>query len=95
MADAVSPANNPLLMFAGGQNNGASSGVIKSADGGKHWTVASAGMMGTRIEALHIVDYEGESRHLLCAVVGGIYESFDQAARWATEPRSVAARRAL
>ena len=38
MADAVSPASNPLLMFAGGQNNGASSGVVKSLDGGKHCT---------------------------------------------------------
>ena len=88
MADAVSPANNPLLMFAGGQNNGASSGVVKSVDGGKHWVVASAGMMTTKIEGLHIVDYDGESKHLLAAVRGGIYESLDQAASWTLIPDS-------
>ena len=90
MADAVSPPNNPLLMFAGGQNNGASSGVVKSVDGGKHWTVASAGIFTTKIEGLHIVDYDGESKHILCAVPGGIYESFDQAASWTLLPGSKA-----
>ena len=88
MADAVSPANSPLLMFAGGQNNGASSGVLKSIDGGRHWTIASAGMFVTKVEALHIVDYDGASQHLLCAVPGGVYESFDQAGSWSLVPGS-------
>ena len=35
LADAVSPAANPSLIYAGGQNNGASSGVLKSTDMGR------------------------------------------------------------
>eukprot|EP00729_Bicosta_minor_P013955 gene13955-31241_t len=41
LADAVSPASNPNLIYAGGQNNGASSGVLKSTDRGKTWTVTA------------------------------------------------------
>ena len=32
LADAASPAGRPNIIFAGGQNNGASSGVLKSVD---------------------------------------------------------------
>ena len=69
LADAVSPASNPNLIYAGGQNNGASSGVLKSVDGGRHWTVASNGMFGTRVEGLHIID--GVGLRLYVAVANG------------------------
>ena len=80
LADAASPPKHPNIIYAGGQNNGASSGVLKSVDGGRHWVVASRGMFGTRVEAVHVVDEEG--MHVLAAVVGGIYESLDGAASW-------------
>lgn len=80
LADAVSPASNPLLMFAGGTNNGASSGVLKTVNGGMHWTLASNGIWDTAIDALHIADDKGD--HLYCAVPGAIYESRDAAVSW-------------
>ena len=86
LADAVSPASNPLLMYAGGQNNGASSGVLKSVDGGRHWVVKGRGMFNTRIEGLHLVD--GTGRHLYCGVIGAIYESHDGGDHWALVPGS-------
>ena len=60
LADAVSPALNPNLIYAGGQNNGASSGGIKSTDMGKHWTVASKGLWDTRVHSLVLADEAGE-----------------------------------
>ena len=33
LACAASPAANPSLIYAGGQNNGVSSGIIKTTDG--------------------------------------------------------------
>ena len=33
LANAASPAANPDLIYAGGQNNGVSSGIIKTTDG--------------------------------------------------------------
>ena len=49
LADAVSPASNPKLIYAGGSNNGASSGIIKSTDMGKHWVGASNGLFHTNV----------------------------------------------
>ena len=49
MACAASPAGNPNVIYAGGPNNGVSSGVIKTIDGGKHWTRTSKGLWDTRI----------------------------------------------
>ena len=80
LADAASPAGNPDFIIAGGQNNGASSGVVRSVDGGRHWTVASDGMFNTRVEAVHVVDDVG--KHVLVAVQGAIYESLDGADTW-------------
>lgn len=80
LADAVSPAGNPNVIYAGGQNNGASSGVLKSVDGGRHWTIASKGLFNTRLEGLHIVDDVG--RHVLAGVVGAVYESIDAGDTW-------------
>ena len=80
LADAASPSGNPNIIYAGGQNNGASSGVLKSVDGGKHWALASNGMWNTRIESLHVVDEKGD--HVLAGTAGGVYESRDGAASW-------------
>ena len=80
LADAVSPPANPSVIYAGGQNNGASSGVLKSVDGGAHWSVASAGMFNTKVQALGIVDAAGD--HVYCAVPGAIYETTDGARSW-------------
>jgi hypothetical protein len=49
LASAASPAANQGLIYAGGQNNGASSGVVKSVDGGRHWVRASRGLWDTRV----------------------------------------------
>ena len=54
LANAASPAANPMLIYAGGHNNGASSGIIKSVDGGAHWTRNSNGMWDTRIYGVWI-----------------------------------------
>ena len=44
LASAASPAGNPKLIYAGGKNNGASSGIIKSLDMGRTWKKASHGL---------------------------------------------------
>ena len=80
LADAASPAKNPNVMYAGGQNNGAASGVLRSLDGGRHWTQASSGLWSTKVEGVHVVDDAGA--HVLVAVVGALYESLDYAATW-------------
>ena len=48
LADAVSPAGNPKVIYAGGRNNGASSGVLKTVDGGDHWVMKSNGIFDVR-----------------------------------------------
>ena len=80
LADAASPAANPHVIYAGGQNNGASSGVVRSLDGGRHWTVASRGLFNTRVEGVHVVGDSGA--HVLVAVVGAMYESLDFGETW-------------
>ena len=80
LADAASPAKNPDVVYAGGQNNGASSGVLKSIDRGRHWRPMGNGMFVTRIEAVYIVDELGQ--HVLAAAINGIYESIDGAESW-------------
>ena len=81
LADAVPPAGNPKLIYTGGRNNGASSGVLKSVDGGDHWTLASNGIFDTRIVSLGIVDHD-KGNHVYCGVPGAIYETTDGAATW-------------
>ena len=81
LADAVSPASNPNLIYAGGKNNGASSGVLKSVDRGVTWTMASRGIFNSKVVALHIADAKGD--HVYAAVDGGVYESVNGAASWA------------
>jgi len=80
LADAASPAGNPHVIYAGGQNNGASSGIVRSLDGGRSWTVASNGIFNTRVEGVHVVDDKGA--HVLAAVVGALYESLDYGDHW-------------
>lgn len=80
LADAVSPASNPKLIFTGGQNNGASSGVLKSVDGGEHWTYSSKGMYETKVMSLGLADATGDHVYVGCA--GVVYESVDQGDSW-------------
>ena len=49
LAGASSLASKPDIIYAGGQNNGVSSGIIKTVDGGKHWERKSIGIWDTRI----------------------------------------------
>jgi photosystem II stability/assembly factor-like uncharacterized protein len=76
---------SPDVIYTGGQNNGASSGVLKSIDGGKHWVVASMGLFDTRIKSLGIVDsgVGDGSDHVLVGVPGAIYETTNGAETWA------------
>ena len=60
IAPAVSVVGNPNLMYMGGNNNAAASGVLKSIDYGKHWTKANVGIFDTRLFGLHIVDDKGD-----------------------------------
>ena len=63
LATAASPAGNPKLIYAGGKNNGASSGVLKSTDGGRHWVKASSGLLDTRVHALFVHPDDPHGRH--------------------------------
>ena len=74
LADAVSPQSNPSLIYTGGHNNGASSGVLKSTDGGKTWATTSSGLFDTTVAALQIVDAAGPGLHVLAGTPTGIYE---------------------
>lgn len=82
LADAVSPAGNPKVIYTGGRNNGASSGLLKSVNGGLNWTVASNGIFDTRIMSLGIVDLDGKGDHVYAGTPGKIYETTDGAATW-------------
>ena len=72
LADAVSPAANPSLIYAGGQNNGVSSGVIKTIDGGRHWTRNSKGLWDTRILGVWIHPDDPKGGHVLAGTHSGI-----------------------
>ena len=43
LEDAASPVSNPNIIYTGGCNNGAASGVLKSVDMGKTWIRSSNG----------------------------------------------------
>lgn len=81
LADAVSPWGNPSIIYSGGRNNGASSGVLKSVDGGDHWVIKSKGIFDTRVVALGIVDMD-KGDHVLMSAPGKIYETTDGAETW-------------
>lgn len=84
IAAAVSPISNPNLMYMGGENNAASSGVLKSTDYGMHWTKMSNGLTSTSISSLFIVDDAGD--HLFVGTSGGLFETMDGAETWAPVP---------
>ena len=82
LATAVSLAAVPDLIYAGGQNNGASSGVLKTIDGGIHGTRQSKGLWDTRILALWLHPDDPKGGHVFAGTHTGIYESRDFAESW-------------
>ena len=82
LAAAASPKANPNLIYTGGHNNGVSSGVLKSVDGGVHWTRNSTGIWDTRIFGVFIHPSDPQGSHVLVGTASGIYESKDGAASW-------------
>ena len=81
LADAVSPSGNPKVIYTGGRNNGASSGILKSIDGGDHWVIKSNGIFDTRIVSLGIVDMD-KGDHVYAGTPGKIYETTDAGENW-------------
>lgn len=82
---AVSPIGNPLLMYMGGVNNAASSGVLKSVDGGTHWEKMNTGLFDTRPYGLFIVDDnvgKSSGQHVLAGTPSGCFETTDGAETW-------------
>ena len=86
LADAASPLSNPKLIYTGGHNNGAASGVLKSLDRGQTWIPMCNGLWDTTIGSLIIVDDKGD--HVLAGTPTGIYETKDGAASWTLMPGS-------
>ena len=87
LADAVSPLSNPSLIYTGGHNNGAASGVLKSTDRGKTWVPHCDGLWDTTVASLIIIDEVGD--HVLVGTPTGIYETLDGASNWHLMPGSV------
>ena len=83
LADAASPAANPDLIYAGGRNNGASPGVLKSTDMGRHWVKASNGLLDTRINAIFLHPGESDGSHVLVGTGSGVWQSTSGGASWA------------
>ena len=80
IAPAVSLVGTPNLMYMGGNNNAAASGVVKSIDYGEHWTKVNVGLFDTRLQGLHIVDDKGD--HVLAGTPSGVFETLDGAKTW-------------
>lgn len=80
IAPAVSPVAMPNVMYMGGNNNAASSGVLKTVDGGKHWAKVNSGLSDTRIHALFLID--GQGAHVLVGTPSGVFETLDGAESW-------------
>jgi hypothetical protein len=87
LADAVSPISNKNIIYTGGHNNGAASGVLKSTDRGKTWMPRCDGLWDTTIGSLIIVDEAGD--HVLAGTPTGIYETTDGASSWKLMPGSM------
>lgn len=79
---AASPKANPNLIYTGGNNNGGSSGILKSVDGGIHWTRNSRGIWDTHIWGVFIHPSDPMGSHVIAGTSSGIYESKDAAATW-------------
>ena len=86
LATAASPEGNMNIIYTGGQNNGASSGVLKSVDMGATWVTTSNGLFDTRIQGLYVYPGDVEGKHVLCGTPSGIWESLDGAASWRLVP---------
>ena len=82
IAAAVSIIGNPNLIYMGGNNNAAASGVLKSTDMGAHWTKMNVGLFDTRLLGLHIVDDDGDGDHVLAGTLSGVFETLDGAQTW-------------
>ena len=82
LAAAASPKANPNIIYTGGHNNGVSSGILKSVDGGSHWTRNSNGIWDTRIYGVFIHPSDPTGNHVLVGTGTGIYETKDGAASW-------------
>lgn len=82
LACAASPPAHPNVIYAGGQNNGASSGVIKTVDGGVSWARKSEGLWDTNVLATWVHPDDPTGNHVLCGTHSGIYESTDGAESW-------------
>jgi hypothetical protein len=80
LACAASPAAHPEVIYAGGSNNGVSSGIIKTVDGGKHWSRSSKGLWDTRILGVWV--HPDVPTTVFAGTKSGIYESTDGAATW-------------
>ena len=87
LADAASPAANPRLIYTGGSNNGAASGILKSTDGGTTWLRKSKGLFDTRISAVLISPDDPKGGHVYAGTfTTGIFESTDGAETWQPVP---------
>jgi len=82
LAGASSLATSPNIIYAGGQNNGVSSGIIKTIDGGKTWTRQSNGIWDTRILGVWVHPDDTTGNHVFTGTHSGIYESKDGAESW-------------
>lgn len=82
IACASSPKGNPDVIYAGGQNNGVSSGILKSVDNGKHWTRNSKGLWDTRVLGVWVHPDDPIGDHVFVGTHTGIYESTNGAASW-------------
>ena len=74
VADAASPVSNPSIIYTGGKNNGASSGVLKSVDMGRTWARASGGLFDSRVRGLFVHPDSVDGVHVYCEPLhrGGI-----------------------
>ena len=59
-----------------------SSGVLKTVDGGVHWTRQSKGLWDTRILGVWIHPDDPQGQHVLAGTHSGVYESKDGAESW-------------
>ena len=82
LSAAASPKANPNIIYTGGHNNGVSSGILKSVDGGSHWTKNSSGIWDTHILGVFIHPSDPTGNHVLVGTGTGIYETKDGAASW-------------
>ena len=84
IAPAISSVMNPNLIYMGGNNNAASSGVLKTMDRGKHWIKVNVGLTDTRLQGLFMVDSDSANpgAHVLAGTPSGVFETLDGARTW-------------